>query len=239
MGVTAVVIGVIAAVMVAAAGAAEAWARGRGLEAARAQLATRLGVSRLELDVVERPVLVALLRRAGTHATIRAQDVPVGDDGRLRDLTATLEGVRVLPRSRTVETGPGSFTAVIEERELDSIVRLPGVVARLELGADGLRVWTILGVAVDAEVIVTDGGLRVVPDAVQVAPLLRLPGVGAFRRVVEDRGLLLELPPLPFDATIEELRFQVGAVTATGTLPEQRLPLVVRAAGGRVRPGSG
>ena len=122
-------------------------------------------------------------------------------------------------------TGPGTFTATIDERELGDLVRLPGVVARLEVGENGLRVWTVLGVGLDTEVLVVDGALRVIPDPVQVAPLLRLPGVGALRRTIEGRGLRLDLPPLPFGATVEAITFDAGAAIASGRLAPQRFAL--------------
>ena len=61
----------------------------------------------------------------------------------------------------------------------------------------------MLGIGVDAEVLVLDGALRVVPDPVQIAPILRLPGVGAFRRTIEGAGLRLELPPRVFSSWLD------------------------------------
>jgi hypothetical protein len=222
-----VVAAVLVVVVVAVGGAllAERWARRRGLELVRARLRDSLGAPAVDLSVADGPLLPALLRRPGTVVEVRAVDVPVGDGALLRDLVATIRDVRADLARQVVTTGYGTFSATIDERELGNLVRLPGVVARLELRAEGLRVWTVLGVGVDAVVLVHDGALRVVPDPVQVAPLLRLPGVGAFRRAIEGTGLLLELPPLPFDARVEGVRFTTGSVVATGRLEPQDLPL--------------
>lgn len=206
-----------------AAVAGERWARTRGLALARRQLADQLGVDAVALDAPERPLLLALLR--GTRVEVQADDVPVGDGAMLRGLEATIHDVRADVRGRAVTTGLGTFEARIEERELGALVRLPGVVSRLELGPTGLRVWTVLGIAVEADVLVHDGALRVIPDPAQVATLLQLPGVSAFRRAVEGAGLRLELPPLPFGAIVETLTFRTGEVVATGRLTPQRLPL--------------
>jgi hypothetical protein len=219
-------LGAVPVLIVLAAVAAivgERWAQTRGLALARRQVADRLGTDAVTIDAPQRPLLTALLR--GTRVEVRADDVPIGDGAMLRSLEASLHDVRADVRDRAVITGLGTFAARIEERELGALVRLPGVVSRLELGPTGLRVWTVLGVAVDADVLVHDGALRVIPDPVQVAALLRLPGVAAFRRTVEGAGLRLELPPLPFGAIVEALDFRTGEVVATGRLTPQRLPL--------------
>jgi hypothetical protein len=215
-----VVVGVVGGAILA-----ERWTRRRGLELARTRLRESLGAPAVDLSLEDGPLLPALLRRPGAVVEVRAVDVPVADGALLRDLAATIHDVRADLGRQVLTTGRGTFTATIDERELASMVRLPGVVARLELHAEGLRVWTVLGVGVDAVVLVHDGALRVVPDPVQVAPLLRLPGVGAFRRVIEGAGLLLDLPPLPFGARVESVRFTTGSVVATGRLEPQDLPL--------------
>lgn len=204
--------------------AGERWARTRGLERVRRELSAELGTASVTMAVPERPLLKALLRRDGTRAEVHADDVPVGDGAMLRSLAATIPHVRADVAGRALTTGPGTFTATIDERELAALVRLPGIVARLELAADGPRVWTVLGIAVDADVLVHEGALRVIPDPAQLAPLLRLPGIGAFRRTIEGAGLRLELPPLPFDATVETLSFGVGQVVATGRFAGRRFP---------------
>jgi hypothetical protein len=209
----------------AAALAGERWARTSGLERARRQLAAELGTDTVTVTARERPLLVGFLGPTGTRVEVHAEDVPVGDGARIRTLDATIHDVRADLLGRVVTTGLGTFVATIDERELELLVRVPGVVSRLELRETGLRVWTVLGVAVDADVLVHDGVLRVIPDPAQVAPLLRLPGVGAFRRAVEGRGLRIELPPLPFDALVETLDIRAGLVLASGRLGPQRLPL--------------
>lgn len=214
---------VLLAPLVAVVG--ERWARARGLARVRRRLAAELLTDRVSVTAPERPLLPALLRRDGTRAEVHAEDVPVGDGAMLRSLTATITHVRADVAGRALTTGPGTFTATIDERELAALVRLPGIVARLELGADGLRVWTVLGIAVDADVLVHEGALRVIPDPAHLAPILRLPGVGAFRRTLEGAGLRLELPPLPFDATVEALSFGVGQVVASGRFTARRFPL--------------
>jgi hypothetical protein len=212
----------VALVAPVAAVAAERWAQTHGLARVRRRVAAELGTDRVTLAVAERPLLPALLRAGGTVVEVHAEDVPVGDGAMLRSLAATVPHVRADVGDRALTTGLGGFTATIDERELGALVRLPGIVSRLELAADGLRVWTVLGIAVDADVLVHDGALRVIPDPAQLAPLLELPGVGAFRRAIEGAGLRLELPALPFDATVEALSFRVGQVVATGRLPAQR-----------------
>lgn len=205
-----------------AAVAAERWARTRGLDRIRRRVAAELGTDRVRLAVPARPLLPALLRAGGTVVEVHAEDVPVGDGAMLRSLAATIPHVRADVGARALTTGLGSFTATVDERELAALVRLPGIVSRLEIAPDGLRVWTVLGLGVDADVLVHDGALRVIPDPAQLAPLLQLPGVGAFRRAIEGAGLRLELPALPFDATVEALSFRVGQAVATGHLPAQR-----------------
>lgn len=216
---------------VAAGVLAERWVRARGVAAAERRLGDELGTRALALTVDRRPLLPSLLRRPGVPVELRASDVRVGDDGLLRELHTSVADVHIDVRRRVLTTGPGTFVATIEERELASLVRLPSVVSRLELHGEGLRVWTVLGIGVDAEVLVLDGALRVVPDPVQIAPILRLPGVGAFRRMIEGAGLRLELPPLPFGAIVEELSFTTGAVVATGRLAPQQHRLRARADG--------
>jgi hypothetical protein len=220
-----VVVLTLACLVVAALVLVELWARDRGLTLARRRLASVTGVDDVALSVDGRPLVATLLRRPGTVVTLTAHDVPVGDDGRLRDLDATVRDVRLDLRSRCIATGTGTFTATIDERELGGMLTLPSVVARVELRAEGLRVWTVLGVPLDAEVFVGDRTLRVLPDPVQLAPLLRLPGTAPLRRAVAGRGLEVALPALPFDAIVETLSFAAGEVVATGRLAPQRLPL--------------
>ncbi|MEX1163581.1 MAG: DUF2993 domain-containing protein [Nitriliruptor sp.] len=221
-----VVLVVLGLMIVVGAVAAERWARTRGLELAAAQVAIQLGTtSPVVVDVPARPLLPALLSADGTEAQITARDVPVGDDARLRDLHATIGDVRAHLRARELRTGHGTFTAMVDEAELGRLVRLPGVVSRLELRASGLRVWTVLGVAVDADVLVHDGALRVIPDPAQAGRLLELPGLAAFRRAIDGRGLLVELPALPFDARVETVRFLDAQVEVTGRLAPQTLAL--------------
>ncbi|MEX1177158.1 MAG: LmeA family phospholipid-binding protein [Nitriliruptor sp.] len=213
-------------VAVVTATVAERWAHTRGLLLAGVELARELGTaSPAAVDVPARPLLPALLTGEGTQAHVSARDVPVGDDARLRDLTATIDGVRAVVRSRRLDTGHGTFTALIDEAELSRLVSLPGVVARLEVRAAGLRVWTVLGIAVDADVLVHDGELRVIPDPAQVGKLLERPGLAAFRRAIDGRGLLLELPPLPFGARVETLDFLDAQVEVTGRLAPQEFTL--------------
>ena len=196
----------------------ERWARDRGLSAVRQELADVLGVDDVALEVPARPLLPALVRPPGTVATLRALDVPVGDDdGRLRDLDADVAEVRVHLRERRLTTGDGTFRATIDQEQLGRMVQLPGVVARLELRRDRLRVWTVLGVPVDTEVRLERDALRVVPDPLQVRDLLRLPGLSAFRRTLEAGGLSLPLPRFPLDARIDHLELREGCVVASGT----------------------
>lgn len=221
----AVVLLALVGLLVVTALLVEAWARGRGLVLARQRLASLTGVEEIDLTVEGRPLVATLLLDPGTVVTLSARDVPIGEDGRLRELHATVRDVRLDLRHRCIGTGAGTFAATIDERELAGMLELPNVVSRLELRAEGLRVWTVLGVPLDAEVLVGDRTLRVVPDPVQLAPLLRLPGAGALRRAVAGRGFEVALPTLPFDAVVETLSFDVGCVVARGRLEHQRLPL--------------
>jgi CBS domain-containing protein len=220
---------VVLVMMVVAAAAliAERWARTRGLAIARQRLDEQLGADSLRIEVPARPLLPALLRPPGTSATIDAHGVPVGDrSGYLRHLHAVVDDVRVRLTDRAVTTGSGTFTAVVGQEDLGRILRLPGIVTRLELRRAGLRVWTPLAVPVDADVLVRDGGLVVLPDPVQVRRLLDLPGLSAFRRTIEGGGLRLGLPELPLGAEVTDLAFDDGAVVVTGTVVPQRFPLV-------------
>lgn len=216
----------VVAASVAGARWAERWATTEGLARAQQQLAQALGTPDVTLDVPARPLLPELLRAPGTPARLQARAVPIGDrDGRLRTLEADAPDVRVDVRTRRLTTAPGTFTAVITADDLARMVRLPGVVNRLELRHHGLRVWTVLGVPVDTATELVDGELRVVPDPLQVRDLLKLPGLGAFRRTIEAGGLRIALPQLPLGATIEDLRFGDGQVTATGRFEGLDLPL--------------
>jgi hypothetical protein len=217
--------GSAAAVPAAAAVVAERLARGQGLDRAAAHLTTQLGTARpVRLVVPERPLLPALLAgRASVQ--IDAEGVPVGDGAQLEQLDIRLDPVRLRLRDTTLHTGPGSFTATVAERELGDLVRLPGVISRLELRAEGLRVWTVLGVPLDAEVMVHDGALRVLPDPAQVARLLARPGLSSLRRAVDGLGLLLPLPTLPFGAVVEAVAFETGRAHVTGSIGPQVLPL--------------
>jgi hypothetical protein len=214
-----------AAAPAAVATVAERWARGQGLDRAEAHLTARLGTATpVRLDVPERPLLPALLAGRAS-ANIDAEGVPVGDRAQLERLTVALDPVRLHLRDTTLHTGTGSFTATVAERELGDLVRLPGAISRLELRAAGLRVWTVLGVPLDAEVLIHEGGLRVLPDPAQLERLLALPGLSALRRAVGHLGLLLPLPPLPFGAVVEDLRFTAGRLDVSGHLPPQEIPL--------------
>lgn len=216
----------VAVAAVVGARRAERWATTVGLARAQAQLTDRLGTADVTLDVPARPLLPELLRAPGTPARLHAGGVPIGDrDGRLRTLEADAPDVRIDPRTRRLTTAPGTFTAVITADDLARMVRLPGVVNRLELRHHGLRVWTVLGVPVDTATELVDGELRVVPDPLQVRDLLKLPGLGAFRRTIEAGGLRIALPQLPLGATIDDLRFGDGQVTASGRFEGLDLPL--------------
>jgi hypothetical protein len=222
--VVSVALGVVV-VTVAAAVAAEAWARTRGLARAADQLAAQVGTTDLELTVPERPLLPVLLRGPGTSAELVARDVPVGDrGGHVRELRAHVVDVRVDPRRRTLVLGEGTFTATIGQEDLGRVVQLPGVVDRLELRRAGLRVWTVLAVPVDAEVLVIDGGLTILPDPLQIDGLLALPGLSAFRRTLENASLRLPLPVLPLDGRILDLVFDDGEVVVSGSSAGRSLP---------------
>jgi hypothetical protein len=217
--------GSAAAVPAAAAVVVERLARGRGLERAAAHLTSQLETEQpVLLDVPERPLLPALLTGRAT-ARIDAEGVPVGDGAQLEQLTVELDPVRLRLRDATLHTGAGTFTATVAERELGDLVRLPGVISRLELRADGLRAWTVFGVALDAEVMVNDGALRVLPDPAQMARLFARPGLAGLRRAVDGLGLLLPLPTLPFGAVVETVAFETGRAQVTGRIGPQVLPL--------------
>jgi hypothetical protein len=217
--------GSAAAVPAAAAVVVERLARGRGLERAAAHLTSQLGTERpVRLDVPERPLLPALLAGRAS-ARIDAEGVPVGDGAQLEQLSIRLDPVRLRLRDTTLHTGAGSFAASVAERELTDLVRLPGVISRLELRADGLRAWTIFGVALDADVMIHDGALRVLPDPAQMARLFARPGLAGLRRAVDGLGLLLPLPTLPFGAVVETVRFETGRAHVTGRIGPQVLPL--------------
>lgn len=213
-------------VVVVAGRRVEAWATTIGLDRARQQLVDNLGTREVTLDVPARPLLPDLLRAPGTPARLFAYHVPIGDrDGQLRALEVDAPDVRVDLRTRRLTTAPGTFRAIIAGDDLEQMVRLPGVVSRLELRHHGLRVWTVLGVPVDTVTELVDGELRVVPDPLQVRDLLRLPGLSAFRRTLEAGGMRIALPELPLGATIDDLRFGEGQVTATGRFDGLDLPL--------------
>lgn len=223
----AVVVGAVSLVILVAmsAVAAEAWARTRGFARATARLADQLGTTDVELTMPQRPLLPVLLRRPGTSAALVAHDVPVGDrGGQIRVLRAHLSDVRVDLRRRAVILGDGTFTATIGQEDLSRLIPLPGVVDRLELRRSGLRVWTVLAIPVDAEVLVADGGLTVLPDPLQLRGLLDLPGLSAFRRTLESSGVRLPLPALPLDGNIHDLVFGDGEVGISGSSAGRHLP---------------
>lgn len=202
----------------------ETWATTTGLARARDQLASALRTDDVTLTVDARPLVPALLR--GTTAQVVARRVPVGDaDAHLRRLDAAATQVRVDRRTRRLTTAPGTFTAVLGQDDLSRAVRLPGVVSRLELRRHGVRAWTVLGVPVDTSTELVDGELRVVPDPLQVRDLLRLPGLGAFRRTLEAGGLRIALPELPLGARVESLAFGEGEVVVRGRFDGLDLPL--------------
>jgi hypothetical protein len=213
------------AVVVVVAVVAERYARGRGLVRVADRLTDEFGTARpVTLDVPERPLLPALLRGRAT-ARMSATDVPVGDGAQLERLDSEVDTLELSIRRRTLRTGPTRFVARIEERELARVVDLPTVVSRLELRAEGLRVWTVLGLPLDAEVLVTDGGLRIVPDPAQLAAAAQLPGLSALRRAIDGLGLQLPLPPLPLDAVVETVTFDTGVAHVTGRVPPRDVPL--------------
>jgi hypothetical protein len=217
--------GSAAALPAAAVVVAERLARGQGLDRAAAHLTSQLGTARpVRLEVPERPLLPALLAGRAS-ARIDAEGVPVGDGAQLEQLTVELDPVRLRLRDTTLHTGAGTFTATVAERELGDLVRLPGVISRLELRDDGLRAWTVFGVSLDAEVMVHDGALRVLPDPAQVARLLARPGLAGLRRAVDGLGLLLPLPTLPFGAVVETVSFETGRAQVAGRIGPQVLPL--------------
>lgn len=221
----AVALAAAAVAAVAALVAAERWTRTRGLERAAGALQHRLGtVEPVHLALAGHPLLPALLR-GGSDAEVTASAVPVGDDARLRDLTVRVEGVRLRIRAGALETGTGTFVATVDEAELARLLPLPALVTRLELRASGLRVWTVVGVPIDTEVMVADGALRVLPDPVQVRSLLELPGLSAVRRPIDELGMRIALPDLPFGAVVRSLTFDDGQVVVHGPVPPGRVRL--------------
>lgn len=205
---------------------AESWACGPGLDRARQELAAQLGTDEVELAVAARPLVPALLRRPGTQAQMTARGVPLGrSDGLLRRLDAEVPAVHLDVRAWRLTTSAGTFTARLGADDLARSVRLPGVVARLELRHHGLRVWTVLGVPVDTRTELRDGQLLVHPDPLQVRDLLRLPGLGAFRRTLEAGGLRIALPELPLGAQVTAIRFGNDRAEVSGTFEPLTVPL--------------
>lgn len=229
VSVAAVAVAVLAAclavVIVGVALAAERYARGPALARAAARLTEELGTARpVTLVVPERPLLPALLRGRAS-ARVSASGVPVGDHGQLDRLDAEVATLALSVRRRTLQASEARFAARIEERELAAVIELPSVVSRLELRPEGLRVWTVLGIPLDAEVLVTGEGLRVVPDPAQLAAVAQLPGLSAVRRAVDGLGLRLPFPPLPLGAFVETVTFETGVAHVTGRVPPREFPL--------------
>lgn len=223
-----VVVAVLVALLAASAVLAEAWLRTRGLDRLRRSVAAALGTRpRLVSVEVDAPrILPLVVARRETQVRLRADEVPMHiGDARLRHLEVTLHGARIVGwrgSLRLIIDG-GRFVAELDERELPALLPLRGVVTRTEVREDGLRLWTVAAVPVDADVIVAGESLVIHPDPAQLSQLLELPGLRAVRRFVPEARLRVPLPELPLEASIREVGFQAGSVEIRGMVPPQEL----------------
>jgi hypothetical protein len=192
----------------------ERWLRTHGLDRVAARLAEQLGVP-VDISVPEVELWRALLLdRRLSHVVLSSADVPV-QEGRARLRLVEVEllelafvGQRHRPR---VEAQAGTFRAILDEDQLDELLELPPLLARVRLQSEGLRVETVAGLPFPAEVQVRDGRLVVVPRSPQLLRLLPQP------------QMVLGLPELPLGARITRLQLRDGHVEATGPLDPDQL----------------
>lgn len=218
-----VTVAVLVLLVTAVTVATELWLRGRGWRLLHRALADRLGAP-VDVELADTLLLPVVVGRRDTAVRLHAYDLPV-EEASLRELTVELHGVRgsggLRPRGLVMDGG--RFRAVLDERELATLLPLRGVVTRTEVREDGLRLWTVAAVPVDADVIVAGEELLIHPDPAQLSKLLELPGLRPIHRLVSDSRVRVPLPELPLNASVRELGFTAGQVEIRGVVPPQQL----------------
>lgn len=204
----------LAVLGIAVVGAAvlEAAVRHRLVQVAADRIAGALQAD-VELHVVGRPLLWRLARRHLPQVVVAAEHLPVLDGRvRLARLDLEFDDVRLAERGadRRLTAAAARFDLRLTEAQLRELVTLPSYLTSLSVVADGLRLTTWAGVAVDADVQLAGDELEVRMSR-SVLPLLPQP---SFR---------LPLPTWPYGATVTGMALHDGWLQARGTMDPDRL----------------
>lgn len=201
------VIGVLAVAVVLT----EAAVRHRLVQLAADRIARALHAD-VELHVVGRPLLWHLARRHLPRVSVVADDLPVLDGrAHLQLLHVDVDDVRLVDRAedRKVVAGAGRFDLRLTDEQLLAMVTLPSYLVSLSIVPRGLRLTTLAGVAVDADVRLAGDGLQV-----RVSP--------AVLRLLPQPSFWLPLPTWPYGATVTDIELHDGWLRAWGAMdPEQ------------------
>lgn len=174
----------------------------------------------VELQVVGRPLLLHLLRRHVPHVVVVADDLPVLEGrARLDRLRVEFDDLRLVDRARKRQVAATSarFDLRLAEDELLEMVTLPSYLGSLSIREDGLRLTTLAGVTVDADVRLEGDGLLVQMSR-SVLGILPQP------------SFWLALPTWPYGASIEDVALHDGWLAAWGSMDPDHLlfPVVPR-----------
>jgi hypothetical protein len=187
-----------------------------GVRRAARTLSDRL---RTEADVAVRswPATPRLLLGRGLAVSIAAADVPLPDAAiTLAEVRVDLRGVRPARDDETgvdrLHTDGGCFTARLDTAAVLAATPVP-IVRDVEIRPEGLRYHLPGGVSVDGRVYVDeDGDLVFIPAS---GP------IGGFQIV----RIAAPIGRLPLGAHIEEVRTELDAIVAAGSVGTSTIPL--------------
>lgn len=166
-----------------------------------------------ELHVVGRPLLWHLARRHLPRVSVVADDLPVLEGRtRLQRLHVDVHDVRLTVRGddRRVMAAGAHFELSLTDDQLLEMVTLPSYLVSLAIVPRGLRLTTVAGVAVEADVRLAGDGLQV-----RMSP--------AVLRLLPQPSFWLPLPTWPYGATITEVTLHDGWLQAWGTMDPDKL----------------
>ncbi|WP_028849063.1 LmeA family phospholipid-binding protein [Thermocrispum municipale] len=200
-------------------------------ETTRQALMTVLRADRVEVDPPPRTLAKHAVKRHVDRVELRAEGVPIDDDGgKIEVLHVVAHDVRLRLswRKPTVSIGEARFTAQLSERQLTALIPLPPGVDRLTITEDGVTLHTIAGLPI-ATVVRMEGPhkVHVAPTAPPKVPLLDRFGIDIALPKLTPSPLLdqlvrvgrtFELPELPAGALVEEIEPLDGAMRFSGTV---------------------
>lgn len=207
----AVVVGVIGLLSIAAV-VTEWWLRRRLVPLLSRQVSQAL---RADADLLpdEGSLLTAVVRRFVSHVRLVASDVPLADgQARLQEVVVDLTGIHLQGPLRKVNPtfDDARFTARLQWADVSPAVPLPSYLKAVDVVSDGLRLTTLAGVIFDAHVELHPGKVRVRPT-------------GSVLRLLPTQNVVIDIPPLPLGARIDEMALGDGTVELVGTLDVDEL----------------